>query len=225
MTEEEQMKLAVEASVNQGMVPHGMTEEEQWLFQKNASLETVSDAEIRALEMDKEMDDMQVAMAISVMDLPMHEYHMGNKAYEISCLEHLISPHGVIMASEVLDIMLGMGLLNYRCSKCQMRKVDICVHFLPQDFAGLMKMRRVCKQWMVCIDNWIRRRRIMKSISNCNRCQLIHYKVPMSKLPHCMRARWCNLRIKLSNDYEVEGEEFPCHHPLHINSRDMTKVL
>lgn len=226
MTEEEQVRLAIEASTDQAMIPHGMSEDEQWALQNSASMDHVSDAEIRALELDREMDDMQIAMALSVMDLPMDEYFMGKDAYELSCKDLQISPYGVLMAPQVLDILHGMGILNGKCPKCQVNKrPGNCTHFLPDDLADLMKMRRVCKQWMVCIDNWIRHRKIMKSIADCHRCHLMHYKVPTLILPHFAQAKWCNLKIKLSNDYVIEDEVFPCHYPLHNKDQVLWKQI
>jgi len=115
-----------------------------------------------------------------------------------------------------LDLLHQLGFLNWNCPECQMDiNSGICVHFLPHNFADLMKMRRVCKQWMVSIDGWITYRRIMKSVSDCHRCHLMHYNVPKLRLPHFVQVGWCNLKIKLSNDHEVENKSFPCHYPLH----------
>ena len=223
MTEEEQMKWAMEASVNGSVAHFGMSEEEQWALQRSASIEHAGDAQIRAMELDKEMDDMQVAMAASVMGLPMHEYYMGKEAYELSCIECQIAPHGVIMAPEVLVLLHQRGYFNRTCPKCRVTKNPwTCMHFLPYDFAHLMKMRRVCKQWMVCIDNWMKRTGIMKSAANCVRCHVLHFKIPDGfPLPRFVQAAWCNIDIKLSNDYVIETEWFPCHYSPHNPDKEL----
>jgi hypothetical protein len=217
MTEEEQMKWAMEASVAGSIIHPNMSESERWALQRSASIDHAGDAQVRVMELDREMDDMQIAMAASVMELPMHEYYMGTEAYELSCVEKQIAPYGVAMTPVVLVLLHQRGYLNCRCPKCPMTKnPGICKHFLPHDFAQLMNMRKVCKQWMVCVDNWMARTEIMKSAANCDRCRKLHFKMPETfPLPYSGQIEWYNLKIKLNNDYVVKTEIFPCHYPPH----------
>ena len=225
MSEEVQLRMAIEASLQNCVY------EEEWAIQASRSMfgEKI-DGYVRLLELGKEIDEMQIAMTKSLQETPLEDYGGGIKAWKRSLADIGIHQYGtLIVEKQVLDTLWMNYYFHDMCSMCRSKRhellqrkvprsewnLGLCTHFGPGTIKIFMVMRHVCKEWMLNIDMWLKRRKISKFAVHCDVCSTtarLHAQNGV-KLPYVYTAKWRGAQFKLSNDYVLPTATHKCFHP------------
>jgi hypothetical protein len=157
------------------------------------SLEDISDAQLRQIELEKEMDDMALALDRSMDEDPdyveqleiavkesmkykkvrLPTQNMKLAAVHSKPIEYYsqpCAPQPLELTGQFLDMFTARSSYFMPCHSCSKTRYRLCKHLFPIEVKLLMKMRTICRQWRNAIDDWIAKRGCVKISLECTCC-------------------------------------------------------
>lgn len=152
------------------------------------SLEETPESTLLQLSIDKEMDEMALAIDRSLDEHP-DFLELQNIARQKS-MEYVPESHkvryfdqiigldgknkGLIMDNYILDLLLKHADVMKNCMWCEKqinyKNIPFCTHLFPSELHFFFKLRQVCKQWRNTVDNWLKMKNFTAVSYGCACC-------------------------------------------------------
>lgn len=157
--------------------------EDQYSLALRLSLEETPESTLEQFAVDREMDEMAIAIDRSLDEHP--DFIELQKLAEEESLRYKPESNivryfdqsigkdnknpGIKMNNTWMELLWKHGDIGRSCLWCNNHN-DMCIHMFPSEFRFFFKLRSICKQWRSVVDEWLKMKRFMAISYECDCC-------------------------------------------------------
>lgn len=140
------------------------------------SLEETNENTLLLFAIDREMDEMNIALDrsldehpdfLELQDIAIKESLKYQPEHKVRLFDQ--SQSTLILSNQYCDLLNRYGNIAKPCLWCEKHK-KTCQHFFPSELQFFLKLRTICKLWRNIVDNWLSTNQSIIISYECNCC-------------------------------------------------------